>query len=56
MLLAADLVGVPAPMSHGPEDSYRALLRRLRLAPDDLLGQAGERRRLDFASGRETAG
>jgi excisionase family DNA binding protein len=54
-LLAADLVGLPAPMSHGPEDNYRALVRRLRLAPDDLLGQAGERRRLDFTAGREIA-
>lgn len=52
-LLAADLVGLPAPMSHGPEDTYRALARRLRLVPDDLLGQTGDRRRLDFASGLE---
>ncbi len=50
-LLGAELLDLPAPMSHVPEGTYRAVLRRLELTGLDLLPSAGNPRRLDFDSG-----
>lgn len=50
-LLGAELLDLPVPMSHGPEGSYRAVLRRLELTGRDLLPSAGTPRRLDFDAG-----
>jgi hypothetical protein len=55
-VLCADHLGLSAPMSHNVEDSARRLVRELGLAPDLLLGDEEEVRRLDFDSGSELRG
>lgn len=55
-VLSSDLIGLPTPLSHNPEDTYRRLVRDLRLSPQDLVGDDRDPRRLDFARGVELTG
>jgi hypothetical protein len=52
-VLSSDLIGLPIPLSHNPEDTYRRVVRDLKLSPQDLVGDDRDPRRLDFASGLE---
>ena len=50
---AAELLDLPAPMTHNPESTYKQVLRDLQVTGLDLFSEAGDPLRLDVETGTQ---